>query len=78
LKRVSLVKLNRAWHLISRYSDSNKIPVLKPQKKMSQELGVRYVVEGSVQKAGDKVRINAQLIDTAGGHHLWLSAMSGT
>ncbi len=40
-------------------------------KKVSQELGVRYVVEGSVQKAGDKVRINAQLIDTATGHHLW-------
>jgi adenylate cyclase len=40
-------------------------------KKVSQELGVRYVVEGSVQKAGDKVRINAQLIDTDTGHHLW-------
>jgi adenylate cyclase len=40
-------------------------------KKVSQELGVRYVVEGTVQKAGDKVRINAQLIDTATGHHLW-------
>jgi adenylate cyclase len=40
-------------------------------KKVSQELGVRYVVEGSVQKAGDKVRINAQLIDTTTGHHLW-------
>jgi adenylate cyclase len=40
-------------------------------KKVGQELGVRYVVEGSVQKAGDKVRINAQLIDTATGHHLW-------
>jgi adenylate cyclase len=40
-------------------------------KKVSQELGVRYVVEGSVQKADDKVRINTQLIDTATGHHLW-------
>jgi adenylate cyclase len=40
-------------------------------KTVSQELGVRYVVEGSVQKAGDKVRINAQLIDTTTGHHLW-------
>jgi adenylate cyclase len=40
-------------------------------KKVSRELGVRYVVEGSVQKAGDKVRINVQLIDTATGHHLW-------
>ena len=40
-------------------------------KTVSQELGVRYVVEGSIQKADDKVRINAQLIDTATGHHLW-------
>lgn len=40
-------------------------------KKVSQEFGVRYVVEGSVQKAADKVRINAQLIDTSTGHHLW-------
>jgi adenylate cyclase len=40
-------------------------------EEIGQELGVRYVVEGSVQKAGDKVRINAQLIDTATGHHLW-------
>ena len=40
-------------------------------KTVSQELGVRYVVEGSIQKADDKVRINAQLIDTATGHYLW-------
>jgi adenylate cyclase len=40
-------------------------------KKVSQELGVRYVLEGSVQKAVDKVRVNAQLIEGASGHHLW-------
>jgi adenylate cyclase len=40
-------------------------------KQVSQELGVRYVLEGSVQKAGDKVRVNAQLIEGAKGHHLW-------
>ena len=40
-------------------------------KQVSQELGVRYVLEGSVQKAGDKVRINAQLIEGTTGHHLW-------
>ena len=38
---------------------------------ISTKLGVRYVVEGTVQKAGDKVRINTQLIDTATDHHLW-------
>jgi adenylate cyclase len=38
---------------------------------MGRELSVRYVVEGTVQKASDKVRINAQLIDANTGHHLW-------
>jgi adenylate cyclase len=40
-------------------------------KQVSEELGVRYVLEGSVRKAGDKVRITAQLIDALTGHHLW-------
>ena len=40
-------------------------------QQIAAELGVRYVLEGSVRYAGDKVRINTQLIDTNGGHHLW-------
>ena len=40
-------------------------------KQVSEELGVRYVLEGSVQKSGDNVRITAQLIDALSGHHLW-------
>ena len=40
-------------------------------KEVGQELGVRYVLEGSVQKGADKVRINAQLIDANTGSHLW-------
>jgi adenylate cyclase len=40
-------------------------------QQVSKDLGVRYVLEGSVQKAGDKVRITAQLIDTTMGQHLW-------
>jgi adenylate cyclase len=40
-------------------------------KQVSEELGVRYVLEGSVRKAGDKLRITAQLIDAITGHHLW-------
>jgi TolB-like protein/Flp pilus assembly protein TadD len=34
-------------------------------------LGVKYVLEGSIQKAGDQLRVNAQLIDALKGHHLW-------
>jgi len=40
-------------------------------KDVSRDLGVRYVLEGSVQKVADKVRINAQLIDASTNHHLW-------
>ena len=40
-------------------------------KQVSEELGVRYVLEGSVRKSGDKVRITAQLVDAISGHHLW-------
>jgi TolB-like protein/Flp pilus assembly protein TadD len=40
-------------------------------QEVRKELGVRYVLEGSVQKAGEQVRITAQLIDTTTGGHLW-------
>jgi len=40
-------------------------------KRVSDELGARYVVEGSVRKAGDQVRVTAQLIDATTGHHIW-------
>jgi adenylate cyclase len=40
-------------------------------KQVSRELGVRYVVEGSVRKAGDQVRVSAQLIDAPTGTHVW-------
>jgi adenylate cyclase len=45
----------------------------KPVKvqKVAEDLGVRYVLEGSVQKSGDRVRITAQLIDALTGHHIW-------
>lgn len=40
-------------------------------RQVGRELGVRYVLEGSVRKAGNRVRITAQLIDASGGHHVW-------
>jgi len=40
-------------------------------KRVSREQGVRYVLEGSVRKAGQRVRVSAQLIDATTGHHLW-------
>jgi eukaryotic-like serine/threonine-protein kinase len=40
-------------------------------RKVGEDLHVRYVLEGSVQRAGDSVRVNVQLIDAATGYHLW-------
>jgi adenylate cyclase len=40
-------------------------------QQVGRELGIRYILEGSVRKAGDRVRITAQLIDTITGGHLW-------
>jgi len=51
----------------------------KPVKvqQVAEDLGVRYVLEGSVRKAGEKVRINAQLVDATTGHHLWAERLDG-
>ena len=40
-------------------------------KRIGRELGVRYVLEGSVQRGGNRMRVNVQLIDAATGNHLW-------
>ncbi len=47
-------------------------------KQVSEELGVRYVLEGSVQRAGDRLRINAQLIDALSGGHEWADKFDGS
>jgi TolB-like protein/class 3 adenylate cyclase len=40
-------------------------------QRVGRELGVQYVLEGSMRRLGERIRITAQLIDTATGHHLW-------
>jgi len=46
-------------------------------KQVAQELGVRYVLEGSVRKAGNRVRITGQLIDTTTSAHIWADRFDG-
>jgi len=55
------------------YSDSSSTYKGKPVKikQVSEELGVRYVLEGSAQKFGNRVRVTTQLIDATTGHYLW-------
>jgi len=62
---------NHSFFVISRSTSfTYKGPAIDVAK-LARELGVRYVLEGSVRRAGNRVRITAQLIDAATGHHLW-------
>jgi len=65
--------LSKTDHLFVIARNSSFVYKGKPVdvKQVSRELGVRYVLEGSVRKSEDRVRITAQLIDATSGHHLW-------
>ncbi len=65
-----LSKLSGLFVIARNSTFSYKRTPVKVQQ-VGRELGVRYVLEGSVRKAGDRVRITAQLVDAGTGHHLW-------
>lgn len=46
-------------------------------RQVGRELGVRYVLEGSIRKAGSRVRISGQLVDAISGHHVWTDRFEG-
>jgi TolB-like protein len=46
--------------------------------EVGRQLGVRYILEGSIQQAGDRLRINTQLVEAATGHMIWSNRFSGT
>jgi adenylate cyclase len=46
-------------------------------KQVARELGVRYVLEGSVRKSGDRLRVTAQLLDASSGNHIWADRYDG-
>jgi adenylate cyclase len=57
--------------VIARNSSFSYRGKLRDVKQIGRELGARYVVEGSVRKAGERVRVAAQLIDATTGRHVW-------
>ncbi len=61
----------RSFPVISRNSSFAYKGTSPDVRKVAQELGARYVLEGSVRKAGNRVRITGQLIDGSNGNHLW-------
>jgi adenylate cyclase len=71
--------LSRSKHLFviarnSSFAYKGKSPDIR---QVGRDLGVRYVLEGSVRKAGDRVRITGQLIDAASGGHIWADRFDG-
>jgi adenylate cyclase len=66
----ALSKISEMFVIASNSTFTYKGKPVKVQQ-VSEELGVRYVLEGSAQKIGNRIRITAQLIDATTGHHLW-------
>ena len=67
----------KALFVIARNSSFNYKGRTVDVKVVGRELGVRYVLEGSVRKAANRVRITGQLVDTATGAHLWADRFDG-
>src|SRR5215470_3306660 len=68
---ITALSRNRAFFVISRNTTFTYKGPAVDVAKVARELGVRYVLEGSVRRAGKRARITAQLIDAASGRHLW-------
>jgi adenylate cyclase len=68
----------RSFFVIARNSAFSYKGRAASVRDVGSELGVAYVLEGSVQKAGDRIRIIVQLIETEGGAHVWTGRHDGT
>ncbi len=75
---ISDLSLIRDLLVISRSSAMTYKGTKKKIKEIGQELDVQYVLEGSVRKAGNNLRITAQLIDAVNDTHLWANKYTGT
>jgi adenylate cyclase len=67
----------RWFHVVARNSSFTYKGRAIDVRTVGRELGVRYVLEGSVRKGGNRLRITAQLIDAASGNHLWAEKYDG-
>ena len=68
----------RSFPVIARNSSFSYKGQAVQVKQIAAELSARYILEGSVRKGGDRVRITAQLVDAESGHHLWADRFDGT
>ncbi len=74
---ITAISRFRSLFVISRSSSFTYQDRAIDRSGIATELGVRYIVEGSVRKAGNRVRISAQLIDAASNNHLWAERFDG-
>jgi TolB-like protein/tetratricopeptide (TPR) repeat protein len=74
---ITALSRNRAFFVIARNSSFTFKDRPVDTKQVARELGVRYVLEGSVRKSGSRVRLTGQLIEAESGHHLWADWFDG-
>jgi len=68
---ITLLSSNPRFFVVARNSSFTYKGQAVDIRQVGEELGVRYVVEGSLRKVGDRLRVNVQLIDTSNGLHVW-------
>jgi TolB-like protein len=68
---------SRAFFVVARNSSFTYKGVPVRSQRVAQELGVRYLLEGSVRQAGGRLRVTGQLIEAASGRHLWADRFDG-
>jgi len=74
---ITALSRNRAFFVIARNSSFTYKGKAIDTKQVARELGVRYVLEGSVRKSGNRVRVTGQLIEAESGYHLWADRFEG-
>jgi TolB-like protein len=74
---VTALSRNRAFFVIARNSLFTYKGKAADTNQVARELGVRYILEGSVRKSGNRVRVTGQLIEAGLGHHLWADRFDG-
>jgi TolB-like protein len=74
---ITALSRNRAFFVIARNSSFTYKGKSVDTKRVARELGVRYVLEGSARKVGNRVRVTGQLIEAETGHHLWADRFDG-
>ena len=74
---ITALSRNRAFFVIARNSSFSYRGIPVDTKQIARELGVRYVLEGSVRKSGTRMRVTGQFIEAESGHHLWADRFDG-